>query len=184
MASSVRPSPSSGCLRSRAACCCSPRYALSTSGSRATSTGGPSAIFWPASSTTTCSETDITSFMSCSTSTTMMPVAATFLSSSPSRRSIAGVEPRRRLVERQNAGRNRERAGDLDQALVDMRQRAGDAVERTAITDECEQALGQRCPLRVAVGRRTARAPPRRPPRSATTTLSITLIWANSCVVW
>ena len=97
---------------------------------------------------------------------------------------IAGVEPRRRLVEHQHAGRDRERAGDLDQALVDMRQRAGEAIERTGVADEGEQAFGQRRPLRVAVGRQQLARPPRRPRRSATSTLSITLIWPNSCVVW
>ena len=44
-------------------------------------------------------------------------------------------------------GRKRERARDLDQALVDVRQRAGERVERAAIADEGEQALGERARL-------------------------------------
>ena len=92
------------------------------------------------------------------------------------------VEPGGRLVEQQDARGERERPRDLDQALVDMRQRARERFERPAIAHIGEQAFGQRAAFGVAVGREH-RAAPSRPPRSATSTLSITGMLANSCAV-
>ena len=55
-------------------------------------------------------------------------------------------------------GAQRKRARDLDQPLVDVRQRARGRVERTAIADEGEQAFGERGARRVVLrARRTRR---------------------------
>ncbi len=53
-----------------------PRYASTTTGSRATSAGVPRAIAWPKFSTTTLSQAARTSGMSCSISSTATPLAA------------------------------------------------------------------------------------------------------------
>src|SRR5262249_11092732 len=50
-----------------------PRYAACTSGLRCTSSGAPSAIFWPKLSTTTRCERSITTPMSCSIMRTVVP---------------------------------------------------------------------------------------------------------------
>ena len=85
------------------------------------------------------------------------------------------------LVEQQHARTHGERARDLDQAAIDMRQVAGRRRQRSVIADEGEQRLGG-----VAIARRCARPPamlPSRPRRSAISTLSRTLMVPNSLVV-
>ena len=57
-------------------------------------------------------------------------------------RGVRGVEPGGRFVERQYGGTYGKRARDLDQPLVDVRERPGGHVDRTAIADEGEQAFG------------------------------------------
>ena len=77
-------------------------------------------------------------------------------------RLVIGAEPCGGLVEQQDLWAGRERAGDLDQALVDVRQVVGRAFERIGIADEVEQALGQAMParLRRPVGERERAAEP------------------------
>ena len=60
------------------------------------------------------------------------------------RRRVLGVKPGSRLIEREHGGANGQRAGDLDETLVDVGKRAGRPVDRSDITDEGEQAFGDR----------------------------------------
>ena len=120
----------------------------------------------PASSTTTWSEMPITSAMSCSTRMTAMPgvgeLAQERRRARPCRRA-SGRRPARRAAAR--CGRVGERAGDLDQAPVDMRQIAGRAVRARRGSRRKPAGLGS------ARGRRRSRPRrsglPSRPRRSA-----------------
>ena len=57
------------------------------------------------------------------------------------RRGILRVQPCRRLIEREHARPDRERAGDFDQPFVDMRERIRRPIERTFVADKGEQAF-------------------------------------------
>ena len=57
------------------------------------------------------------------------------------RRGILRVQPCRRLIEREYARPDRERAGDFDQPFVDMRERIRRPIERTFVADKGEQAF-------------------------------------------
>ena len=57
------------------------------------------------------------------------------------RRGVFRVQPCRRLIEREHARPDRERAGDFDQPFVDMRERIRGPLQRTPIADEGEQAF-------------------------------------------
>ena len=57
-------------------------------------------------------------------------------------RSVCGVEARGRFVKRQHGGAHGKRARDLDQPLVDVRERPGGHIDRAAIADESEEAFG------------------------------------------
>ena len=76
----------------------------------------------PASSTTTWSEMPITSAMSCSTRMTAMPSVGDAPDQLAQRDLVGAHQAGRRLVEQQHARARRQRARDLDQPPIDMRQ--------------------------------------------------------------
>ena len=148
--------------------------------------GAPSAILLPASSTTTWSETPITRSMSCSTRITAMPAVGELAQQLADRGAVLGVRTGRRLVERQHARAHGKCARDFDQALVDMRQRAGRPFERARLTDEGEQAFGDRGALRIALEPNSeAGAEPAAPQRDQrhcrAPTWSRTAGWSDRC---
>ena len=114
-----------------------------TFGSRRTSSGVPSAIFSPWSRTVTRSLMPMTTRMSCSISRTVRP---------RSRRSLpirlvscgrlARVHAGGRLVEQEQRRVRAERAGDLEPALVAVRQVLGELVVAALEADEREAARG------------------------------------------
>ena len=84
-----------------------------------TSCGSPSAIFSPWSSTVMCSETPMTTFMSCSMSRIVRPRSSrSLLHELGELVGLLRVHARRRLVEQQQLAVGRQRARDLDAALV------------------------------------------------------------------
>ena len=88
-------------------------------GRRARPAGSPSAIFSPWSSTVMCSETPMTTFMSCSMSRIARPRSSRRRRmKSRQRRGLLRVHARGRLVEQQQLRVGGQRAGDLDPALV------------------------------------------------------------------
>ena len=131
----------------------------------------------PASSTTTWSEMPITSAMSCSTRTTAMPRSAMRRSSALERGLVGAHQAGGRLVEQQHLRPRRQRAGDLDQAPVDMRQIAGAAC-RARRDSRRRRAAPRRCARRSARGGVDSGSPSR-PRRSAISTLSSTLMRAE-----
>ena len=95
-----------------------------TSALRATSAGGPSAMCCPKLRTVIVSLTDITRFMSCSISSSVVPCSRMRAQQRDQRVGFGRVHPGGRLVEQQQARFTRQRAGDLDPALVAVGQAA------------------------------------------------------------
>ena len=87
----------------------------------------------------------------------------------------------RRFVQQQDLRAHRQRAGDFDEAAVDMRQVAGGDIQAAAVIDELEQSGCD--PNVVGQNRAAENNPPSFPRRSATSTLSTALIEANNLVV-
>ena len=126
-----------------------PRYASMTRGLARTSAGAPSAIFSPWSSTVMCSETPMTTFMSCSISTIV--IAALVAQLAHERGQLVGllrVHAGRRLVEQQELRVRRQRAGDLDPPLV-----AVGEVDRELVVHALGQADVARAPRAPSRGR-------------------------------
>ena len=94
---------------------------------------------------------------------------------------VAAHQARGRLIEQQHAWTHGERACDLDQAAVDMRQVAGRRGERTVIAHERQQRFRG-----AAIVRDAAVAPGIAEPAAAERDEDVvgTLMVPNSCVVW
>ena len=91
----------------------------SPAGSRAPRAGVPSAIFSPWSSTVTRSEMPMTTLMSCSISRMVSPRSSRRRPHEPRQRAgLLRVHPGGRLVEQQQLGLGRQRARDLQPALI------------------------------------------------------------------
>ena len=124
--------------------------------------GVPSAMIRPKSSTWMCSQAPITKLMSCSTSSTPSPSAASSRSKRAERGGLGLVETRRRLVEQQHPRLARERAGHLDEPRGAGRERV-DALARDALEpDPLEQLVGQRAGVELLARPARAASPPRR----------------------
>ena len=78
-----------------------------------------------------------------------MPAAASLRNSCASAAVSAGFEPRGRLVEHQHPRPKGERARDLEQPLVDVRQLAGQSTDAPAIADEAAGVQPSRAASRV-----------------------------------
>ena len=102
----------------------------------------PSASVRPWSSTWMRLEIFITSFMSCSTSSTVTPEAATFWITASTSCGLDRIAAGGGLVEQQHLRLGRERAGDLEPLQRAIRHRAGWPVGERAEADEREQFLG------------------------------------------
>ena len=122
----------------------------------------------PASSTTTWSEMPITTDMSCSTSTTAMPAVGDAAQQARELRLVFARQSGRWLVEQQHRRLRRQRARDLDQALVDVRQVGGARIEVAARSRRTPRSASSR----AARGDRQVLAPP---------SSSRTAAWSGRC---
>ena len=93
-----------------------------TFGSACTAAGAPSAIFWPKSSTVTVSQMHITTSMWCSIRITVMPCSRILRDDRDQLLDVGRGQAGGRLVEQQQLRVERQRAGDLEQPLLAVRQ--------------------------------------------------------------
>ena len=119
---------------------------VSTCSLRRTSSGGPSAIFSPWSSTITVSASWVTTSSLCSISRMVSPVACRLLDLLGQLQRLGRVHAGGRLVEQQDARARGQRAGDLDPAAVGVGQPAdglGDARQQPVAeqADDVERAI-------------------------------------------
>ena len=84
----------------------------------------------------------MTRVMSCSTMTTATPASAIFRSSRPRLAVSFGPSPAAGFVEQQDGRADGERAGNLDEPLVDVGKSGRGLFHRACVSDEGEQRLG------------------------------------------
>ena len=114
-----------------------------TFGLRRTSSGVPSAIFSPWSRTVTRSLIPMTTFMSCSMRRTVSPSSVRSLLIRAIMSGVSrGFMPAVGSSSSRSFGLAAERAGDLEPALVAVRQVLGELAAAAAQADEREQLLG------------------------------------------
>ena len=116
-----------------------PRYASMTMDSLRISSGMPSAMRLPKSSTLMISHTLITRLMSCSISNTVKPRAANASDQAAQRHLFRGVETGRRLVQEKQLGLGGHGPGDFEAALIAVRQVAGGVVGACVDAHERQQ---------------------------------------------
>ena len=122
--------------------------------------------------------------MSCSISTTRDAGIGDPPQQLGEHRLVGVIQPRRGLVEHQDAGTQRERARDLQQALVDVREVAGEPLHAARVADVAQQRARL---LRLRAGDALASSDsgePSSPRCIATSRFSSTVIRSNSCGVW
>ena len=151
----------------------------------------PSAIFSPWSSTVTRSLMPITTFMSCSMSRTVRPSSVAQLADEVGQLAgLLGVHAGGRLVEQQQLRLGGQGAGDLEAALVAVRQVAGERLRAPVEADELEQLHGLVVRLGLLALDATAAAgsPPNQRPLSRwwrpTSTFSSAVMLPNSRMFW
>ena len=160
-----------------------------TRGSGGTSSGVPSAIFSPWSSTVTWSDTPMTTFMSCSMSRIGQPaLGAQRLHQAAQLIGLLRVHAGRRLVEQEQLRVGGQRAGDLQPPLVAVGQ-VHRQLARALEADEAESSIAfSRASLLLAALERRVQDHPGEPRRSRecmpTSTFSTAVIVRNSLMFW